>query len=161
MGCRMILALLLASLVASAQAGDNDPRGFRVRVTLSADARAALERSGEGVTVASYWYGTPKRSHRGRADEAGQIRAATRTDNVAGVDMALHLLPGKASSPAWGWIDGPLQANVNVYSSRKRFADNILSCDFIDGEVRALRSATTVIHCALITEQRPTRHFPG
>lgn len=157
----IILCLVMCLATVNVHATSTDSKPVRLQVTLSDAARAKLGRAGESVTVASYWYGSPKPAFASKADETGQIQVATRTDRVPfnGGDFSLE--PGHPARTARNWIEGPLSLNVNVYSSRDKFADNVLSCDFIDGQVVDLLDRVIHLHCALITENLPTRHFPG
>ena len=42
--------------------------------------------------------------------------------------------------------------NVNIYSARRSGPDNILNCDFFDGNLRDTLHKPLVLHCALISE---------
>ena len=56
-----------------------------------------------------------------------------------------------------GWLNGGVYVNVNVWSARRHWPDNILACDFIDGVLTDVGRNPVTLHCSLISEQVPTR----
>ena len=48
--------------------------------------------------------------------------------------------------------------NVNVYSARHSGPDNILACDFFDGNLENAVHKPMSLHCTLIAEGAETKH---
>lgn len=163
-GLRAALAVLtavaalsaLSALTASATHAAEVPSfGFALNITLSPKAASLLQRTKEGITVSARYYGDPTAAARKHANEVGQI-------DLGGEELRLSARGGPAQITGQGvkryrlhWTQGAPKVNVNAFSSRRSHADNLLSCDFIDGEVDAVVQAQPLeLHCALITEGR-------
>ena len=123
---------------------------YQVSVSLSEKAQAKLTESGEMVHVAAYYYGEAKREEDG--DEVGEIQLGDE-----GVDLpgAGTVSLGKAA------IDAAKLAKIkepepvlliNVFTSRKVFEDNLLSCDIFQDVVSKAAIAPISIPCKLIGE---------
>lgn len=146
---------VIAALARHAAAADAEPLGFDVNVTLSPRAAAALQKTKEGITVSARYYGDPTPAAAKHANEVGQI-------DLGGEELRLSARGGPAQITGQGvkryrlhWTQGAPKVNVNAFSSRRSHADNLLSCDFIDGEVDAVLQAQPLeLHCSLITEGR-------
>lgn len=140
---------------AAAAADAAEPLAFDLNITLSPKAAATLQKTKEGITVSARYYGDPTAAAKKHANEVGQI-------DLGGDDVQLPGRAGPARISGQGvktnrlqWIDGAPKVNVNVFSSRLTHADNLLSCDLIDGDVAQVVKAQPVeLHCALITEGR-------
>lgn len=146
---------VIAALARHAAAADAEPLGFDVNVTLSPRAAAALQKTKEGITVSARYYGDPTPAAARHANEVGQI-------DLGGEELRLPARGGPARLTGQGvktyrlhWTRGAPKVNVNAFSSRLSHADNILSCDLIDGDVaQAVKAQPVELHCALITEGR-------
>lgn len=60
---------------------------------------------------------------------------------IRGVNMIETRLP---------WLQGPVSVNVNVFSARRSGPNNILACDFFDGNLLDARRHPIAIHCSWI-----------
>lgn len=131
-----------------------------VSVTLSPRALAELTQREEKITVAASWYGDPRPEAQGLVDESGRLAPGRREWQLPPQGGSVELLPEKSTLKAFEGIAGPVGINVNVYSSRLSGPDNVLSCDFIDGDIAEVAVTPRVLSCGLIEEGSPTRAFP-
>lgn len=146
---------VIAALAGHAAAADTGPLGFDMNITLSPKAATELQKSKEGITVSARYYGDPTSAATRHANEVGQI-------DLGGEELRLPARGGPARVTGQGvktyrlhWTRGAPKVNVNAFSSRLSHADNILSCDLIDGDVaQAVKAQPVELHCALITEGR-------
>lgn len=144
---KSLTALLAAcALAAPAAAFELSPL-FNVEVTLSPAAAAKLAESGEGITISTAYYGEAKG---GVDSEKGQIDLGSEETSL---DAAGSVAMGgiELNEQGLGQIAGAPSMNLNVYSARKVFADNLLSCGMWDQPVAEI-PATITISCALIEE---------
>ena len=120
---------------------------FNVEVTLSPAAAAKLAESGEAITISTAYYGEAKA---GADSEKGQIDLGS---EEATLDAAGSVAMGgvELNEDGLGNIAGAPSMNLNVYSARKVFQDNLLSCGMWDQPVADI-PATITISCALIEE---------
>ena len=127
------------------------PLGFDVDIVLSPRAADRLRATKEGITVNASYSGDPKPGAEKQANEIGRISLGVERIMLAGQAGRVHVSGEKVAVDRLAWIQG--NVNVNVYSSRRRSEDNILSCDFIDAEVAKVVAAQPItLRCALITE---------
>ncbi len=146
---------VIAALAGHAAAADTGPLSFDVNITLSPKAATELQKSKEGITVSARYYGDPTSAAARHANEVGQIDLGGEELRLPAQGGAARLTGRGAETYRLDWIQGPPKVNVNAFSSRLSHADNILSCDFIDGDVAQVVMAQPVeLHCALITERR-------
>ena len=133
-----------------------------VTVALSPRAQGELEQRNEEITVAASWYGDPLPAAQAQAqvDETGRVAPGRREWQLPAQGGRVDLVPDGGTRDAFGSIAGPVGINVNVYSSRLSGPDNLLSCDFIDGEVEAVATTPLTLSCGLIEESPTTRAYP-
>ncbi|AYF03469.1 hypothetical protein PY32053_03928 (plasmid) [Paracoccus yeei] len=155
--CGMVLAAS-ALLAWAAPATARSDFGFDVTVTLSQKAAATLASTGEEIVLFADYYGEPKRGAERHTNEIGQISLDRGDEQVEipGTGGSAHISGATLDAKRLDWISGPMMVNVNVASARKSNADNILSCDFIDGAFVSVKKAPITLHCALIEENYDT-----
>lgn len=146
-----LLLLLVFSNAVGADVDRNLP-ALQVRVTLSPEAERVLMQGNESITVLASWYGRPTPEKQPVADDIGQIELDRAEVILPGRGGVVTLHPAKHSSKRLGWIQGEVMVNVNVYSARRHWPDNILHCDFIDDSLRQVSQQTVILHCSLIRE---------
>lgn len=155
------LALLVCFGVgAAASAATPGDMAFDVHITLSKQAAATLVRRKEAMAASASFYGDPKPAAEKHADEVGRIDLGTEDVEIPGVPGQMHFTGAKVATERLGWLAGPVQVNVNVYSARKSSPDNLLQCDFIDGTLDRVRQAPITLHCSLIEENVDTSVKP-
>lgn len=154
-----ITALNLPASVATSPAAP--PLGFNVDVTLTPKAAQRLKATHEGITVSASYYGDPKPGDEKHADEVGQIDLGNEQVMIPGQPGPVHITGKQVKRDRLRWIKGGVKVNVNVYSSRLSGPDNILNCDFIDGDVAAVvKQQPITLRCGLITEHPDTKLKP-
>jgi hypothetical protein len=131
-----------------------------VTVALSPRAQGELEQRNEKITVAASWYGDPLPAAQAQVDETGRVAPGRREWQLPAQGGRVDLVPDAGTRDAFAGIAGPVGINVNVYSSRLSGPDNLLSCDFIDGEVEAVAMTPLTLSCGLIEESPTTRAYP-
>ena len=149
------LTILVASPAGFASA-PTGPFGFEVRISLSARAAAELRRLSEGIVVSAQYYGYPLPAKKQYGDQVGQIQLGTERITIPGKDASVVIHGDKVNQKRIPWLDGPASVNVNVFSARRSGPDNILACDFFDGNLADAQKHPIEIHCSLITENAPT-----
>lgn len=135
------------------------PPAIDVQVDLSPLARHALETTGEGIMLSATWYGWPAAHAQDYANEIGTIDLGQTLAERPITATITHLSPPNWRATRLSHVEGDVYGNVNVYSTRRQQPDNILACDFADGAQTALGSHPLTLHCALISEHKPTRHI--
>ena len=121
---------------------------FSVAVTLSAAAAKKLTNSGEGLTIAAYYNGEAKA---GVETEDGTVPlnaeerliepgGTAKFGSISFKDRDLKKIIGKP------------QLTINVFTSRKKFENNLLSCDIWSGDVDQSAGETLTLACKLIGE---------
>lgn len=136
-----------------------EPYAFQVQITLSDKAAATLKRLNEGIVISASYSGDPKPSARRHADEIGQIPLGIQNVEIPGRPATVIVSGSHVKRGRIAWIRGPVLLNVNAYSARHSGPDNILSCDFFDGNLRHAAPRTVPIHCSLIEEKVETKHL--
>lgn len=130
---------------------------LRVQVTLSPAARKTLVKGRETIEVSAMWYGWPVSQRQTFANEVGQINLGRAEINLPAEGGVARFTPQMIKTERLGWLNGGVYVNVNVYSARRHWPDNVLACDFIDGELTDVGHNPVTLHCSLISEQAPTR----
>ncbi len=153
----LICGAMLSASSSSAQTTENG-FAFDVRISLSAKAAAKLAALSEGIIVSASYSGTPTPSAAKHADEIGQIDLGREEIEMQGHAGTVHVTGAKVNQKHLPWIEGPVLLNINVYSARHSGQDNILACDFFDGELRNAARQPVSLHCSLIAEHIDTRH---
>lgn len=154
-----LLALGLAVLAAPAAAQEDT--GFEVNIVLSAKAAATLAARHEAMVIMVDYYGWPKKGSQKHADEMGQIGFGPSRDIPIPGIAGRYAVPAVRLDPQHlGWLEGPVQVNVNIASARKSSDDNLLDCDIIDGPLAEARQAPKTLACKLIGEATGTPAKP-
>jgi hypothetical protein len=160
---RLVLPLTLggfasiAAFMLSAASPAAQPLGFEVDVTFSPKAVAKIDLSKEHITVNASWFGEPTKAAADKVDQIGRIDVAREELDITANPGVAHLTAPKADPQRLEWVDGPVSVNINVYSARRNGPDNILACDFFDGELSSAQRAPITLHCSLIEENVPTQ----
>ena len=149
----VLFAVLLAGTVAGSDAAaTHETYGFDFRIVLSEKAAHRLEAAKEGLAVSASYYGDPAPNAKKHADEVGHIDLGQETLDLPGVAGEVKLSGRGVEADRLKWVKGPVHVNVNVFSARKSSEDNILNCDFIDGELAKVARSRIALRCALIEE---------
>lgn len=130
---------------------------LQIQVTLSPVAQKTLAHGRENITLSTSWYGWPAPQWQTAANEVGQIELGRSEITLPALGGVAKFTPQKIKSERLHWLKGAVYVNVNVYSARHHWADNILACDFIDGALTDVARNSVTLHCSLISEQMPTR----
>lgn len=158
--CALAIALAAPAAVA-APAASATPYAFNLQIGLSAKAAARLLALHEGITVSASWYGDPKPDAVKHADEVGHIDLGVQDLRLPGRAGPVRISGAAIEQSRLVWVRDPVKVNVNVFSSRLSGPDNILACDFIDGDVSQVIAAEPVtLHCGLISEHPDTTIRP-
>jgi hypothetical protein len=147
------------TLSAGAPRTKSEPYAFQVRITLSDKAAATLKSLNEGIVISASYSGGPKPSAKRHADEIGQIPLGIQNVEIPGRPATVIVSGSHVKRGRIAWIRGPVLLNVNAYSARHSGPDNILSCDFFDGNLLHAARRTVPIHCSLIEEKVETKHL--
>lgn len=148
---------LAAFLVAPPALADTRPElGFDITVSLSPKAQAALDAAHEQIALSASYYGDPRPGEEKRANEVGMIDLGMEDVVMPAGVLAVHVTGKSVAPERLRLIRGGPMVNVNVFSARKSSDDNILNCDFIDGEVAALVAKPVHLRCFLISESAET-----
>jgi hypothetical protein len=147
-------AALLAGLAGAASA---DSFGIDVKISLSPEAARRLTVDGEGMVVAAWWYGEPNPAGMAHVDAIGRIDLGDATVEVPGQPGSARLGGPEGLVPRLAWVDGPVWVNINIWSARRSGPDNILDCDFFDGELAHATARPIALRCALIGEGYQSR----
>ena len=124
---------------------------IELRIELSAAASKKLVESGESIRVAAYYYGNRTRSDAG--DDPHDIDLGEdQIDVQPGAPAVIppHTFDRKLLQKAFDRIPA---VNINVFSSRKVFRDNILDCNVVQGGIAELATRPQTIICKLIGER--------
>ena len=125
---------------------------FDVEITLSQRAVARLNTLSEGIVVAARYYGDPAPGAESHVNQVGQIDLGRETVEVSGRPQIVHIAGPDLTHKLLAQIQGPVMLNINLYSARRKGPDNILDCDFFDGNLQDAVHKPLVLHCALISE---------
>lgn len=148
---RLFLAAAAAAVFVPASAAmvDMTPL-YTVQITLSPKAAAKLSSSGETITIAAMYGGPAKPGVPTEGD--GMVFAGEELSVTAGAGNVLQggiMLDEKEVAK----IDGEVELLINVYTSRTKFEDNLLSCGIWQDKLSAIPQDTPIpISCALIEE---------
>lgn len=154
------LAFLLAQLPALPAQAEGS-LGFNINITLSPKAAAKLKSANEGITVGASYYGDPKKGVKKFVNEMGMLDLKSETLSLPGEPGIAHITGRDVPAERLTFLNGPVSVNVNIWSSRKAGDDNILNCDFIDGEVAKVAKTPPInLHCSLISENLENKTYP-
>ncbi|MEH2472157.1 hypothetical protein V1281_006655 [Nitrobacteraceae bacterium AZCC 2161] len=132
-------------------------RGFSyqeitMRIDLTPAARKKLVENGETISWSARYYGNSKRSE--GANPFGDVFLGE-TNGDVGPEIVLALVPG-GMFDARGVdriYDRDPQVNINIFSSRRVFKYNVLSCDTPQDSVAELAKQVQPVKCGLIGER--------
>lgn len=151
---RLFLCIVFSSifliLPIQAESADSGQK-FYINITLSKKAADKLSSIGEGITALVSYYGEPRKGAERHANDIGMIDLGNTEVKRAGKPGKVAISEDAIISNRLQWINGPVKVNLNLYSSRIKAEDNLLSCDFIDSDVNRL-AAPIELHCTLIEE---------
>lgn len=122
-----------------------------LQITLTPSARKKLVENNETITVAAYYFGNSKRSDGDNPPgdiDLGQDQFEVRPDGTATVPA--HTFDRWLLDKVYNRT--PIM-NVNVFSSRKIFKDNILDCSGPQDPVPELAKQLQTVSCKLIGER--------
>lgn len=152
--CGTGLIWLYLAMAAPGFAGQK--AGFDLDIELSAKAAVKLRAQKEAIIVDASYYGDPAPDGEKYANEVGQIDLGSERLEIPGRTGKAHITGTGLNSGRLRLISGPVKVNVNIYSARKSSTDNLLACDFIDGELANVMKAPVILRCGLITERPET-----
>ena len=140
-------ALILSTALAGLACADTTAPTFELHIALSDAAAAKLKESGEAITIAAYYYGDAKP---GKENEVGQFDLGNQEKELAGAgSVDLGGITFKDADLAN--ITGAPRVNINVFTARKVFEDNLIDCGFFEDDV-AKAAAGIHLTCKLLTE---------
>ena len=149
---RKIAALLFLTLALTpSYAAEKDLPDYTITVSLSDKAAAKLESSGEWVHISAFYYGLAIKPKDG--DEMGQIWLGNEDADIKGAGTVtfghIKIDTGRLRKV----VGGKPTVNINVYSSRKKFQDNLLDCGLFEDLVDIAVKTNAAIACKLIGEE--------
>jgi hypothetical protein len=157
--------VLPASFVFVALLASNPPTkaaeeslAFSVEISLSQKAAAKLAALPEGIIVSASYSGDPAPGAEKHTDQIGRIPLGIENIEAPGKAGTVSVTATKIKRNRFVWIKGPVLLNVNVYSARHSGPDNILACDFFDGNLEDAVHKPMSLHCSLIAEGGETKH---
>lgn len=130
---------------------------LQIIVLLSSAAQKKLSKYNEEITISTNWYGFPLLQKEMLADESGQIKLSASTFNIPLEERVISLNPSKLETQRLTWLKDGVYVNVNIYSARKHWPDNILACDFVDGRLVEVARNPVILRCSLITEHQHSK----
>lgn len=152
----VVSVALFFPYVATRAAQDNI--AFSIEITLSQKAAAKLAALHENIIVSASYSGDPAPGAERHTDEIGRIPLGIENIEAPG-KAGTVIIPGtKIKRNRFAWVNGPILLNVNVYSARHSGPDNILACDFFDGNLEDAVHKPMSLHCSLIAEGTETQH---
>lgn len=157
---RWLVAALLVTVTGMGHippAAASEAAAFDIHISLSKKAAAALAAKSEAIIVFADYSADPKPSAQKHADEIGRIDLGNEEVEIPGKPGIAHITGSKFQTSRLQWIEGPVLLNVNAASARKSGPDNILACDFFDGELANAVGAHVTLRCALIEENTQTK----
>ncbi len=126
---------------------------FTVEVSLSPKAAARLASMGEGITVSAMFYGDPTPAARRQVDEMGQVDIGREEVTIPGQSGTASITGGSITASKLALLrNRNIKVLINVYSARKKSADNLLFCDLFQDTVTLAASHPIHIGCKLIAE---------
>ena len=159
---KLSTSLLVVSVALSfpyvATRAAQDDLAFSIEITLSQKAAAKLAALHEGIIVAALYSGDPAPGAEKHTDEIGRIDLGREDVETPGKAGTVRVPGTKIKRNRFAWIKGPVLLNVNVYSARHSGPDNILACDFFDGNLEDAVHKPISLHCSLIAEGAETKH---
>ena len=150
--CSATAVLMLAAVPPTAPAHAEETFAIDVAVSLSRAAAQRLAAEGEGMVVAAYYYGEPTAAGQAHVDEIGRIDLGSATVDLPGRPTTVRIGGSELVRSALRWVKGPVWVNINIWSARLSGPDNILDCDFFDGEIARATAGPVTLRCALIGE---------
>lgn len=156
---RFAIGFVLVCFGATGAVSDDD-RPLEIRLSYSNAAKATLTRLSEEVVVLATYFVAASPAGMTRSEGNGAIPLGSDTVQVGPAEDAVALSPDDLSDIDPALTQGPIQVNVNVFSARLSGEDNILACDFYEGDLESLRSAGIDLQCFLITENEDTESKP-
>jgi hypothetical protein len=145
------LAALFCMTVPCLAANEIDVPDYRVEVALSTKASAKLKASGETVHVSAFYYGEAAKPKDG--DEMGQVWLGNEDADIGG-GGAVTFGKIKIDAKRLKLVKGrKATVNINVYTSRKVFENNLLDCGLFEDLVEVAAKAPVAIDCKLIGEE--------
>lgn len=156
----MIYGMAGFATTASAKAPDGGNLGFDLRVELTPAAAQELKRRKEGLVISAAYSGMPRASAERHANAIGMIDLGRETLTLPAAGGKARISGAKVDRTRLPWLAGPAMVNVNVFTARRSGPDNLVTCDFIDGEVAKVAAQPTTLVCGLIGESREAVHYP-
>lgn len=156
-------AAVAIAMTAPAHAGtDHSGKdlGFDLKIVLSKRAAVELGRRKEGIIVSASYYGAPLPSAQRHSNEIGQIDLGRETQTLRGLGGPVRVSGANVETKRLGWLQGPPMVNVNVFTARRSSQNNLINCDFVDGEVARVAARPITLHCWLIGEARASVAYP-
>lgn len=147
---RLGFAVFLLSSSAALAGSAVDLPDYTLDISLSPRAAATLSQSGEQIHVSAVYFGRAIKEEDG--DEMGQVSLGTEDVDLPAatrITFGQVTLDGAALAKA---VDQQAYVNINVFTSRKKFPDNLLNCGLFEDRVEVAAQAPIAIACKLIDE---------
>jgi hypothetical protein len=150
LGAVLFLATELSLATSPVLAAPVKTPPFDVTVTLSDAAARKLQNSGETISISLLFYGEPRP---GVETEDGNVTIADRKGTFTDAGFFRQ---GSITLKARDIkkITGSPKLNINVFTSRKTFENNLLNCGIFDDVISKIpANRPIVLPCKLIGEQ--------
>jgi hypothetical protein len=161
----LVLTGAVLSFSGTAPQSSAQPSGalgsFDVQISLSQKAAAKLNSLSEGIVIAATYFGNPAPGAKTNLNQVGQIDLGGETVEISGRPQEVHISSPRIRQSVLSEVQGPVLLNVNVYSARRTGQDNILNCDFFDGNLQEAVHKPVALHCSLLSERAESSNGPG
>lgn len=124
---------------------------FDVNVTLTDKAKRKLKASKETIVVFVSASGEPNKNSSVKLNEVGSVDLFSSQIGLPQTGKAQFRNLSVSASKLNQLVSPDYNVNVNVFSGRHSSQDNLLSCDFFDGEISKIQPSIT-LKCGLIGE---------
>ncbi len=127
--------------------------GFAIDIVLTPRAAAELARRREGITISTFFSGTPRNPNGNHVDDhSGELDLGQHEVTVAGQNGRVEIPASALRRERFSNLRGSPEVLVNIYSARRSDRNNLLNCGIVSGELSQVAGRTHRVTCALITE---------
>lgn len=143
-------AIVPQAPVAVNDAKARDPYAFELRISLSEDAAALIVPAKESVGVLINYAGDPAPGVGDPfVDELGFIDLGQVEVDVTGKSEVV-IDGGALKKDMLKYLQGEPRVNVNVFSGRQVFEDNVLDCGSFEDDLKVAVTTPVELHCKLL-----------
>jgi hypothetical protein len=134
---------------------------YKIQVTFTPRTITRLKDIGEKATIANMFYGLASKAtlDADKADGVGQVQLGETMRDIEPQNQVVSVAVPPFQPAKTAQTEGPPMLLINVYSARKKHADNLLECGIFDAELAKAEAEPIKIECDLIeaevTEPKP------